>query len=387
MTTTLAVPPDVRSERGRKARETALKRQAHAEVAAAEAREFSQQTIAASPLDVLRLGLPLAKPAPGVKSWQRLVHMDGELCAVRLFIDPGDPKAELPYGNDYLTLVWLATAFKQCAFPEDLTLRIASGADLARWHFPELAKKKVPWVRRQEVASSLKRLSDVAIRILPVDGGSHRLRVKKQDFIIDNMDLGFGGDAKNERKTKQRNQHTQQLEFADHIRFTVFGAELLKHSGPVDAQTLYALRSSPLCVRLYSLEAKRSWDLAQKRIEKQRAPLFGENGLAAELGISSTDRSFIRGQLRNAHARVRRVWKECPNRLVLDPSHPEREGLWFEPGWAIPTERGSKLELPGLIKPQPGVVLPYRPAPDVGDGRRLWVQARPDLDDDDPSPF
>jgi len=356
-----------------------LKRQAEVEADAQLARDRREQTLTYTPIDALRFGIPLQRPPASITTWECLTVLDGQTCVVRLI---ADPKVGLPFGNDLVPLIWCATAFRILRFPEDRIIRVVSGAEMARWQYPQFVGKKVPYWARRQVAESIARWGACFIRILPLnevgpDQRSPHLCFENQT-VIRRAELGFGEPAMKRGRTKKRNQHTlAQLAFTDWIEFTPWGAKLLAHSAPVDAESIYALMSSPLAVRFYLLQAQRSWQLAKQGASAVRVRLFTNMGLTKQLGMTGGPRD-CRRQLKDAQDRILKVWRDCPNRLVLDGNHQEREGLYLEPGWAMMTEDGEST-LSGVLRD--GSAKPVLP-PSEGD-QRLSIRPRPGVDNSD----
>ena len=84
---------------------------------------------------------------------------------------------------------------------------------------------------------------------------------------------------------------------------------------PVDAEVVRALAHNPGCLDLYTWP---SWRCYQARAE-ERIPLFGQFGLASQLGVQEFERQRkFRERLRRWLVLVKRYWPECPARVSAD---------------------------------------------------------------------
>jgi hypothetical protein len=331
-------------------RERKLKERANHLALANLARCHEDQGVLYAPLDALRFGIPLTRPPAGITTWECKTVVDGHPVLVRLV---ADPETGLPFGNDLALLTLCATAFQVLKCPEDRTIRVASGSAIARWLYPkfrEPGQETPSWARRQ-VSEAVARWAGCFIRFFALDGASlDDLRLKFENHtIVEAAELGFGTTRHKRESKAKRNQHRHaQLEFTDWIRFSPAGAELLARNAPTDQESFYALLSNPLALRLYLWEATRSWQLARRRAQGAvRVRLDGDTGLVKQLGMRSSLK-HARQELKEAQKRVREVWRDCPNRLVLDGRQPEREGMFLYPGHAFTTQDG-RADLPGLI--------------------------------------
>lgn len=87
------------------------------------ARSERKQDLGFSPRDFVLCGLPLKRQVGTVYK-----RRNGNL----LLKVVADPDAGLPFGQDRLLPIWLATAFKVAGEPEDNTIRFRSAHDILR---------------------------------------------------------------------------------------------------------------------------------------------------------------------------------------------------------------------------------------------------------------
>jgi hypothetical protein len=99
-----------------------------------------------------------------------------------------------------------------------------------------------------------------------------------------------------------------------------FWEEIRRHPVPVDAEVVRALANNPGCLDLYTWL---SWRCYQARTE-ELIPLFGEYGLANQLGVQAYERERkFRERLRRWLELVKLYWPECPATISSNGQHLE----------------------------------------------------------------
>jgi Plasmid encoded RepA protein len=100
----------------------------------------------------------------------------------------------------------------------------------------------------------------------------------------------------------------------------VFWGDIQRHPVPIDAGVIRALANNSGCLDLY---AWLSWRCYQARTQ-ELIPLFGEFGLANQLGVQEYERERkFRERLRRWLELVRLYWPDCPARVSANGQHLE----------------------------------------------------------------
>lgn len=123
-----------------------------------------------------------------------------------------------------------------------------------------------------------------------------------------------------------------------------------------------------MALDLYVWQAHRSWELHQRKQPSVGVPVFGEEGLLAQLGSSVSTEFKARQLLRMNQKLVEGVWRGCPNHLTKDGNR-----LVLRPAEAL---KDAHLALPGVSShpPVPRLLASPGAAPAVG---RVHVRRRP----------
>jgi hypothetical protein len=112
--------------------------------------------------------------------------------------------------------------------------------------------------------------------------------------------------------------------------------------------------------------AYRSWRCLNGGKREVAVPLFGSEGLFAQLGAEVNEHYKARQLLRQRLRLVQAAWRECPNELT------NQDELLVRPAEAIGT---ATTMLPGVARTPPVALLdegPLSPREPKG-GRRLWL--------------
>lgn len=295
-------------------------------VAAVQARQERHQAIAYSPRDLVMFALP--HKATGLPVYERT---NGSM---RFLLSARDGH-QIPFGQDRLLPLWLATAFQAAGQPQDNRIRFRSGGDI------------LAAFRQTNEGGALKTLSERILRwynttidVIDERPGAHR-RAKYD--LIKAISLWWQTEKSTNQNTLWQNVIELDAYFANDIRK---GGAI-----PVDFETIVALKDSPGALDLYVWQAHRSWELAQQNADRPTViplPL-----LAAQMGSRSPPRR--QRQLFSQWQRiVKEVWRECPN------YYDARQDLFFvHPSRAV-FDR-TTVSLPGVV-PNPPVPEHPRPA-------------------------
>ena len=203
-------------------------------------------------------GLPIRRLPPGTLKYSR---RNG-----RFFLEiVGHPDYGVPFGQDRLVLLWLATAAVRQKSP---VVRFGSAAEIL-----------VEW-GMQTNGSHYRRLQDAFRRVFASTiffGTKDELREAEvwncsRGHFFDQMRLWF---HKENAAGGERGENTVTLSPA-------FWEELRTHPIPVDTEVVRALANNPGCLDLYTWL---TWRCYQAR-DTQRIPLFGPMGLGEPVGRS-----------------------------------------------------------------------------------------------------
>ncbi len=320
---------------------------------AIEARADHEQSLGFCVRDFVLCSLPYKRQAGNFYE-----RKNGSL----LFQVVAHPKYGLPFGQDRLIPIWLASAFQAMGKPEDNTIRFSCASDLLRAFGLEPGGSQL-----RELRGRIERVFGATF--FSHDPAPKRALLAEGYRLIRRVALWFHDHKPQNQHTLWQNSITLSAEFADDLRET---------SLPVDLETIRAFKESPAALDLYAWQAWRSYRLLQSRYKRPVCiPVFGPDGLLAQLGSSLSsglEKSRKARQLvRRWQALICESWKDCPNRLSQDGDY-----LFLRPGRAVAL--GTKLELPGVVRNPP----PMR----ITDTRECLILIRDDepTHDDEPTP-
>lgn len=300
---------------------------------AMEARRDETQSLAFSPEDFIRFGLPYKK-VEGTRYERR----NGGL----LFRLTAEPEYGIPYGQDRLLPIWLATAFYICGQPDDGTFRFRSVRDIL------LAfGRATGGFEFRSLKDSIYRLANTTVAVFDerrpatpearaAEKDSDHLNLRRY-VLIEEADLWF------DKKPRQVNQYTLWQNTITLSR--AFTKALKEKVMPLDLDTVRALKDKPMALDLYVWQAHRSWELHQRGQKSVSVPVFGDMGLLAQLGTQIASVGKARQVLRINQKLVEGVWKGCPNHLTNDGNR-----LVLRPAAAL---KDAKLSLPGVSSRPP----------------------------------
>lgn len=246
-----------------------------------------------------------------------------------------DPTYGLPFGQDRLIPLWLATAFQAAGKPENNIIRFRCGSDILRaFQIP------VSGIERARLMERFRRTFGATY--FGKDERDNHIRTFLESYrLIRRLRLNFG--EGNEKK-KSKKQH---LLWDNAIELDpLFADDLRRESVPVDMDAVRALKETPAALDLYMWQAWRSYRLMRRKHTPVEIPVFGEEGLLAQLGSEVEEPYKARQLLRRWQELVKFVWPGCPNELNEDASV-----LRVYAGMAV--NPGARLELPGVSRNPP----------------------------------
>jgi hypothetical protein len=251
-------------------------------------REEHDQDVSFGARPFILCGLPIRRlPADTLKYARR----NG-----RFFLEiVGHPDYGVPFGQDRLVLLWLATAAVRRKSP---VVQFASAGEiLVEWGMPTNG-------------SHYSRLQEAFCRVFASTiffGTKDEMQEGEvwdcgRGHFLDHMRLWF----RNHGSTSRRTENVVTLSPA-------FWEELRTHPIPVDTEIVRALANNPGFLDLYTWL---TWRCYQAK-ELQRIPLFGPTGLASQLGVQeyARERKF-RERVRLWLEIVRLYWPACPARIA-----------------------------------------------------------------------
>ncbi len=228
--------------------------------------------------------MPVKRPPAG-----RLVHRRHN---GRFFLEiTAHPDYGLPFGQDRLVLIWVATlAIRQ----QSRIVRFDSAARL----FEEF-DLPVDGPHYRRMVEAFRRIFTSTIFFGVTAGPADTVDSARVHFF-DSLDLWFSPAA---TRTADENVVTLSEAFWDELR---------KHPIPIQRDAVRAFASSPGCLDLYLWLRWRSFGLRGA----QFIPIVGPYSLAAQLGLDDygRERDFRRMLVRWLD-RIRLVWPSCPCRL------------------------------------------------------------------------
>jgi hypothetical protein len=267
-----------------------VERRLEAIVPVRENRQARTQELSFGARPFILCGLPIRRLPAGTHAYTR---RNG-----RFFLEiVGHPEYGIPFGQDRLVLLWLATEAVRTRSP---VVRFESASQiLTDWGLTTGGE----YYRR--LAGSFQRVfgSTIFFGTYPNRGRSEVWDCSRIHFV-DHVRLWFQHDSDTDGRRRE-NLVTLSVPFWEELR---------SHPIPVDAAVVRALANNPGCLDLY---AWLTWRCYQAR-EVERIPLFGATGLASQLGVQeyARERKF-RERLRRRLKLVRLYWPECTARVTV----------------------------------------------------------------------
>jgi Plasmid encoded RepA protein len=249
----------------------------------------------------------------------------------------GDPTLGIPFGQDRLIPIWLASAFQAAGQPAHNRIYFRSASDLLRaFEIPINGRE------RQLLRERLQRVFSATYQI--------ELKEKQKDGsiiwnaqryqLITRVCLWF-------KNSEKENQYTLENAWRNYIDLDpYFAQDLRKRSLPIDLDTIIALKRSPALMDYYAWLAWRSYGLLKSGQKEARVPILSPHGYWAQSGSSSTDESNIKEMMRRRHAKLLTYWPECPSELTSNAEY-----IIVRPGMAI--HQGASFSIPGVSRKPP----------------------------------
>jgi hypothetical protein len=250
------------------------------------------QVLGFTPRDFVVFGLPYKNPKTSL-----YVRRNGALT----FTITGGAHG-VPYAQDRLLVIWLATVFKVCGSPETNAIAFDSLREVAR----SLGKAS-SGQQRQRIEAGFLRLFDATF--LASDTRANAIRRARYQ-LMQRMRLW------KESETSQPNQHSLWPNVL--IYDPAFANDIRTGAIPTDFQSVLALSDNMGPLSLYQFEAHGSYLQARLGKADRGVPVLGSSGLLAQIGcgVSETDTRKARATIRHWHGIVMRLWPDCPNELV-----------------------------------------------------------------------
>jgi len=243
----------------------------------------------------------------------------------------------VPYGQDRLIPIWLASAFQASGKPAHNRIYFRSAADILRaFDIPINGRERQ--LLRERLERVFQATYTAEYKEKQKDGSV--IWVAKRYQLIRGVKLWF-------QKETQENQHTLEVLWPNFIELDAYFAEdLRKRSLPIDLNTIRALKRSPAVLDFYAWQAWRSFRLLKNKEKEIRVPVFGAGGLWAQFGSISTEERYIKRLIRRWQKSLLTYWPDCPNELTANA-----EWLIVRPAVAVP--QNSKLKIPGVVRRPP----------------------------------
>jgi hypothetical protein len=269
------------------------KKRVDAAVATRERRAASTQELAYNARPFTVTNLPV-RPKTGAQVWER---RNG---SHYLRIEAADGQL-LPYGQDRLVLLILATAACQ---QKCRIIRLGSASDILR-----LFGKSDAGVNYERLAASFHRIMAASIT-WGTDGMAKgaRLIEASRMLLLEEFRLWAGN----------RNRSGNPIEGFDNVVTLSerFFREITAHPIPVDMDVARGLVDSPAALDFYVWVAYRA-----KRVppgQEVQVPLFGPNGLQAQVGSECSRTRKFRELVREWLKLTKTYWPECPVKISTD---------------------------------------------------------------------
>jgi Plasmid encoded RepA protein len=314
-----------------------------------EARRLGQQELGFCGREFVLCGLPYRRP--------NALKYERRNGAFVLKIT-GDPDYGVPYGQDRLIPIWLATAFQALGRPHDNVIRFRSASDVVRAFLPEGARHRA--IGGHDIQRLRGRLERVfgATYFGRDESEGRRAFLGESYRLIRRVSLWF----------EHGNVQNLQWAWQNQIELTPeFALDLRQSSVPLDLMTIRSLKESPAALDLYIWQAWRSYRLALAKQKEAWIPVFGPNGLLRQLGTVTLAKRKMKQLLRGWQDEVKRAWLECPNRLSSCGDY-----FIVRPAYAM--QGKGELWLPGVSRTPP---VPLRP--------RIRPDLSLSLDDEEPT--
>jgi Plasmid encoded RepA protein len=215
------------------------------------------------------------------------------------------PDYGLPFGQDRLVPIWIATlAVKQ----RSRTIHFANAIEmLAFFHFPTDGRYYARMIER------FKRIFTSTIFFGTDDDSRGKPLFDWTRFhFFDHAKLWFNHLEPN--SPANSGQRSNDITLSES-----FYTEIRQHPIPVQREVVAFLANAPGTLDFYIWVAWKSWSVKSGVV---RVPLFGNNGLARQLGCCKySSGRYFRRKLCTWLRRITTIWPQCPARLSGDGAY------------------------------------------------------------------
>jgi hypothetical protein len=210
----------------------------------------------------------------------------------------GSQMLGVPYGQDRLIPIFLATLFMSQNCPADNTVRFLYARDILRlFELPENGS------HYRKLREGFKRWQKTLISLEKVNAKGRTVGPWESIALIPTGHLWSDDEVE---RDDLPNEVTLSARWADEIR---------KHPIPVDLQTVRALTHCPGALDFYLWQSWRSYCIT----EDTHVPLEGDTGLFAQVGcLSGQPSKELRRLLKRWQQMVKQCWRDCPNEVSED---------------------------------------------------------------------
>jgi len=253
-----------------------------------EQRDAGAQEVSYQTRPFVLCGLPIRQPPKDQLVYaRRNGHFLLEITA--------HPRLGLPYGQDRLIPIWLATlAHKQ----KSRTVHFSSPSELLDYfHLPK------DGAQYRRIRAAFQRVFAATIFFGTEQEKKQKILVDSARFhFMDSLRLWFNRSGTPESPHAEASGNTVTLS-------EEFYREMTAHPIPVEREVIAALAHAPGLLDFYVWIAWKSWTANGR---PARVPILGANGLWCQLGTAeySVDRLF-RHKIRHWLAHVKILWPEC----------------------------------------------------------------------------
>ena len=260
-----------------------------------EQRDTRTQDVSYNARPFVLCGLPLRRPPTDQLVYTR--HNGSFIVEIT-----AHPRFGLPYGQDRLILIWMATlTLKQ----KSRVVHFESPTQLLDYfHLPK------DGAQCRRIKAAFQRIFAATIFFGTEQETKKQIVVDSARFhFMDSMRLWFNCSGELQSAGDDESDNTITLSEA-------FYQEITAHPIPVERELIAALAHAPGLLDFYVWIAWKSWTLNG---QPARIPIFGANGLGHQLGTTeySVDRTF-RHKISQWLKHVKLLWPECPVQVSQD---------------------------------------------------------------------
>ena len=262
-------------------------------------REEGKQDLGYNSRPFILCGLPVRRPPATVSSH---VRTNG-----RFILEvTGDREYGLPFGQDRLIPIWIATlAVRQ----KDKTVRFRCAAELLRTFRLPLDGKTY-----RRTVEGFKRIATSKITFRSDESSTSPVWECLNFQFFDSARLWFARSI--DQETLADDEFSNVIVLSDQ-----FWREIQNHPIPIELLVVCALKDSPACLDLYCWVVWRCWKAKYSVTgDPVRIPL---KGLQGQFGIAEQPLYAFRRRLKGWLVKIHQIWPECPARLPADSDYLE----------------------------------------------------------------